>query len=145
MSGKTLEDIAKAMADIDFTMLSTHSEGGEIAARPMSNNGDVKYEGDSFFFALQETRTVQDIEKDPRVSLSYQGKAGLLGKPPMFIAVEGRAELIRDKSTFAKHWKKDLAFYFEDGIDTVGLVLVKVHAARIHWWDGKDEGELVVG
>ena len=143
MSEKKLEDLSSAMADIDFTMLATHSEG-EIATRPMSNNGDVKYEGDSFFFALQETRTVQDIEKDPRVSLSYQGKAGLLGKPPMFIAVEGRAELIRDKSTFARHWKKDLAFYFEDGIDTPGLVLIKVHARRIRYWDKEDEGELTL-
>lgn len=144
MGEKKLEDISASMADIDFTMLATHSDGGEIAQRPMSNNGDVKYDGDSYFFALSDTRTVRDIEKDPRVSLSLQGKKGLLGQPPMFIAVEGRAELIRDKSAFANHWKKDLAFYFEDGIDTPGLVLIKVHAARIHWWDGKDEGELLV-
>lgn len=144
MSDMKLEDLSKAMADIDFTMLATHSDGGAVAMRPMSNNGDVKYEGDSYFFALSETRTVRDIEKDPRVSLSLQGKKILPG-PPMFIAVEGRAELIRDKAIFEKHWNKDLSFYFEEGIDTPGLVLIKVKAGRIHYWNGKDEGEVTVG
>ena len=31
---------------------------------------------------------------------------------------------------------------FEQGIDTPGVVLVKVHATRIHYWDGEDEGEV---
>jgi general stress protein 26 len=38
----TLSDLAKWMRDIDFAMLSTRTEGGAIAGRPMSNNGDVE-------------------------------------------------------------------------------------------------------
>lgn len=141
---KTLKDIAEKMKDIDFTMLSTRAEGGEIGARPMSNNQDVEYDGDSWFFACDDTRTVTDIERDPKVGLSLQGKGGLLGKPGIFISIEGRAELIRDKSAFAKHWTKDLEFWFEQGIDTPGLTLIKVHAERIHYWDGEDQGEIRV-
>ena len=51
MTDMTLSDLAKKMADIDFCMLSTRTAGGEIAARPMSNNGDVEYDGDSYFFS----------------------------------------------------------------------------------------------
>lgn len=36
---KTLADIAQDMAGIDIAILSTHTENGEIANRPMSNNG----------------------------------------------------------------------------------------------------------
>ncbi len=32
--------------------------------------------------------------------------------------------------------------WFKDGVDTPGLVLIKVHAGRIHYWDGEDEGEV---
>ena len=144
MSQMTLPDLSKKMAEIDFAMLSTRAKGGQIAARPMSNNGDVEYKGDSWFFALDSTHTIEDIERDPQVGLSFAGSKGLLGKPPIFIAVEGKAELIRDKAAFSAHWTKDLDYWFEQGTDTPGLVLIKVHATRIHYWDGKDEGELAL-
>jgi general stress protein 26 len=140
----TLADLSKKMRAIDFTMFSTHTEGGEIAGRPMSNNGDVEYDGDSFFFALEDTRMIADIRRDPRVSLALQGSKGLLGSPPFFIAVEGRAELIQDKVTFAEHWNSDLEYWFQQGVETPGLVLIKVHATRIHYWDGEESGEVPV-
>lgn len=144
MPDMNLTQIADAMADIDFAMLSTRSDGGQIAARPMSNNGDVKYDGDSYFFTWNESRMVKDIGREPHVGLSFQGRKGLLGKPPLFISVEGSAELIRDKTAFEKHWNKDLEIWFDKGVETPGLVLIKVHAGRIHWWDGKDDGEITV-
>ena len=144
MSKLTLADLSKTMADIDFAILSTRTEGGDIAGRPMSNNGEVEYDGDSFFFALDTTRTVADIGRDPKVALSFTGSKGLLGKPPIFITIEGRGELIRDKAEFQAHWNKDLEIWFAAGADTPGLVLIKVEATRIHYWDGEDEGEIPV-
>ena len=132
------------MRDVDFTMLSTQAEDGSIGARPMSNNQDVEYDGDSFFFACEDTRTVQDIARDARVGLSLQTKGGLLGKPPVFISVEGDAALIRDKAAFAEHWADGLDHWFAQGVDTPGLVLIKVRAKRIHYWDGKDQGEVAL-
>jgi general stress protein 26 len=144
MSQMTLTDLSKKMADIDFAMLSTRAENGNIAARPMSNNGEVEYKGDSYFFALEETHTVGEIRKDPVVGLTFTGSKGLLGKPPVFIAVEGKAELIKDKAAFQEHWTKDLDRWFQQGADTPGLTLIKVHATRIHYWDGEEEGEVPV-
>lgn len=139
---KTLNDIAEIMRDIDFTMLSTKTADGGIAARPMSNNRDVDYDGDSWFFTTDDTKTVGDIERDPNVGMTLHGNKGLLGKPPVFIAAEGKAELIRDKSQFEAHWTKDLDRWFEQGVDTPGLVLIKVHADHIHYWDGEEGGEV---
>jgi hypothetical protein len=65
----------------------------------------------------------------------YLGEANLSGR---------RSELIRDKAEFEAHWTKGLERWFEDGVDTPGLVLIKVHANRIHCWDGENEGEVVV-
>ena len=139
---KSLADIAAKMREIDFAVLSTRTEGGAIAGRPMSNNRDVDFDGDSYFFTLEDTRTVGDMGRDPHVGLAYQAKAGMLGMRPFFLTVEGRAELIRDKDRFAEHWTKDLDSWFEQGVDTPGLVLIKVAAHHLHYWDGYEEGEV---
>lgn len=64
----TITDLAKKMRDIDFAMLATHTDGGAIAERPMSNNRDVAYDGDSYSFTSEQTRMVADIERDPRIA-----------------------------------------------------------------------------
>jgi general stress protein 26 len=145
---KTLADISEAMKAIDFCMLVSRAEDGSIGGRPMSNNREVAYQGTSRFFACDDTRTVQDIARDPTVGLTYQGKAGLLGvvgKPGLFIHVEGVARLVRDKARFAEHWTPGLDRWFEQGVDTPGLTLVEVEARRIHYWDGEDQGEVGLG
>ena len=141
---KTLADLSEKMRDIDFAMLSTHAEGGAIGARPMSNNRDVEYDGTSFYFTNEETRMVADIARDAQVGLSFLGKSGILGMRPFFVAVESGAALIRDKAQFAEHWTSDLDRWFADGVDTPGLVLIRVQAERVHYWDGEDEGEIRV-
>ncbi|PXA95425.1 pyridoxamine 5'-phosphate oxidase [Nostoc sp. 3335mG] len=141
---KTRADLAEIMKDIDFAMLSTHSDGGTIAGRPMSNNREVDYDGDSYFFAMDDTRLFDDIAADPKVGLGYHGKAGLLGMKPVFVHVEGRAELIKDKAQFEAHWTKDLDRWFEQGVDTPGLTMIKVHGTRAHYWDGEDQGEIIL-
>ena len=142
MGELSLQEISEKMRDIDFAVLSTRTEGGAIAGRPMSNNRDVEYDGDSYFFACEDTRTVSDIRRDPHVGLAYQAKSGMLGMKPFFLTLEGEASLIQDKNRFAEHWQKELDAWFKQGIDTPGLTLIKVHAQRLHYWDGYDEGEM---
>lgn len=144
MAELTLADISEKMRDVDFTILSTRTSSGEIAARPMSNNRQVEYDGDNYFFTCEDTHTVRDIREDPMVGLSYQAKVGMLGMKPFFITIAGKAEIIKDKAEFAEHWTEDLDEWFKQGIDTPGLVLLKVHAERVHYWDGYDEGEIRV-
>ena len=136
MSQLSLEDIAQKMRKIDITMMSTHTSGEEIAARPMSNNRDVDYDGQSYYFAMDDTRTVKDISKNTNVGLSFRGE------DMFFLHSEGDAELVHDKAAFEDHWNPDLDKWFEKGTDTPGLVMIKVDATRIHYWNGMEEGEL---
>ncbi|WP_396595108.1 pyridoxamine 5'-phosphate oxidase family protein [Brevundimonas sp. R86498] len=139
-----LKELSKKMRAIDFTMLTTRTAGGALTSRPMSNNGEVDYDGDSWFFTTEDAGMVGDIMADPIVGLTLTGERGLLGKPGIFIAIEARAELIRDKTLFAEHWTRGLDRWFPQGIETPGLVLIQAHASRIAYWDGEDEGDLAL-
>ena len=141
MGKMSLAEISEKMRDIDFAVLSTRTEDGAIAGRPMSNNREVEFDGDSYFFTCDDTRTVADIQRDPNVGLTYQAKSGMLGMKPFFLTLEGRASLIKDKAEFAERWTKDLDAWFKQGIDTPGLTLIRVEAQRLHYWDGFEEGE----
>ena len=144
MSELTLTDLSKKMAKLDFAMLTTISLEGGVSARPMSNNGDVDYDGDSYFFAYAQSRKILEIRADNEVGLSYTGAVGMLGGPPLFVSVQGIASLIEDKAAFAEHWTKDLDRYFPEGIDTPGVVMIKLVAETVRYWDGGDEGVIQV-
>ena len=81
---------------------------------------------------------MSDIDQNKNVGLTYQANGGLQ------IALEGDARLVRDKAEFESHWNPDLDKWFEDGVDTEGLVMIKVDATRIHYWNGREEGEVKV-
>lgn len=136
MADKDLKDIAQAMKKIDIAILSTVSADGAVNGRPMSNNRDVDFDGDSYYFADGSAKLVSDIEANPKVSL------GLQDKHHLYISVSGRAELVREKASFAEHWNPDLDKWFEDGVDTPGLTMIHVKAERVEYWDGKDNGEV---
>ncbi|ESY96004.1 pyridoxamine 5'-phosphate oxidase family protein [Mesorhizobium sp. LNHC229A00] len=138
MTDRNLAEIAEKMRDIDVAMLSTHTQGGAIAGRPMSNNQDVDYDGSSFYFTWDKSQVVEDIERDANVSLAFKGDDGF------WVAVEGKAEIIRDKVAFEEHWTDDIDEGFEQGTDTPGLAMIKIEAVRAHYWDGEDEGEVTL-
>ncbi|MBY5315923.1 pyridoxamine 5'-phosphate oxidase [Rhizobium leguminosarum] len=142
MASMSLENLSSQLKKIDFCMLSTNAGSGRISARPMSNNGDVEYDGDSWFFSYEDSRKITEIEGIDTVSLTFTAPPSLLGKPGIFIAVEGFASLVREKAAFEEHWVPDLERWFPEGVDTPGIVLIKVSASSIRYWDGEEDGEV---
>ena len=140
----TLSELADKMKGIDIAVLTTLTEEGQLAGRPMSNNGDVAYDGDSFYFTDESTHTVSDIERNANVGLAFQGSAKLFQGVQFYVFVEGKASLNRERAAFEAHWTKDLDRWFEDGIDTQGLVLIKVSALRIKYWNGTKSGDVTL-
>ncbi len=141
MTQLTLKDISKLIRDIDVCMMTTVTSGEALESRPMSNNKEVDYDGSSYFFSLDKFSAVQEIEADAQVNLAYVRQDSLFSKSA-YISVTGKAQLIRDKAEFKKHWMKDVEVWFKDGIDTPGLVLIRVDAQRIKYWNGTEEGEV---
>lgn len=140
MASTTFKDLAKSMKDIDFCMLCTAGDRGMISTRPMSNNRDVDYDGDSHFFSYEETRKTEEIASNPATTLTFTAPPSLFGKPGIFIAVRGDASLVRDRAEMEKHWVADLDRWFPKGLDTPGVVMIRIRAAEISYWDGEDNG-----
>src|ERR1700710_308478 len=134
MSKLGLKDISDAMKTVDICMLTTNS--GALESRPMSNNRDVDYDGDSYFFTEEKAELVGDIQARPEVNLAYTHNP-LLGKA-LYISVSGKADVVRDRGEMAKHWVPDLDAWFKDGVDTPGLAMIHVKADRVKYWQGED-------
>lgn len=139
----TLKDISDVLKSIDICMMGTRASDGSLESRPMSSNKDIDSHGNSYFFTLDDTRVVADLNRSPNVCLAFDGRDGLFGKH-FYVCVSGEAELINDRSTMKRHWVPDLELWFKDGVDTKGLTMIKVHPHHIRYWKGMEEGEITL-
>ncbi|WP_439555628.1 pyridoxamine 5'-phosphate oxidase family protein [Dyadobacter sp.] len=136
MADKTLKDVAEIMKDLDICMLTTTTSNGMLTSRPMSNNRQVEYDGNSYFFTWEGSRMVSDIEMDSGVNLSFNGDNDI------YISIAGKADVTRDREKMEEHWVEELEMWFEDGLDTPGIAMISVAAKQIKYWQGEEEGEL---
>lgn len=132
---REIRKVAEMMKDLDFCMMTTRSEGG-LRARPMSNNGEVEFDGDVWFFSAADSRKIRDIESDPEVHLSYADTQRFV-----FVSMGGAATIVRDREKKRQLWMKELERWFEDGPDSDDVVLIKVSPRKVGYW-GEDEGEI---
>jgi len=138
MPSKTLKEIAKEMKNIDICMFTTTTSRGVLGARPMSNNREVEYDGNSYYFTFEDSRIIADIKENPQVCLGFQGDKD------MYISISGRAHMDHDRATLAKHWTKGLDMWFKEGVDTPGVVMVHVVANHIKYWQNEENGEVKI-
>ena len=136
---KSITQIAKMMRDLDFCMLTTKAEDGYLRSRPMSNNGEVEFDGDVWFFSAADSRKVAEIEADPLVQLSYSDTKRFL-----FIAMSGEAAIVRNAQKKQELWVEDLERWFEDGPDSEDVVLIKVTPNVVAYWNGEEDGEIAL-
>ncbi len=128
--------IAELIKDIDICMFVTRADG-QVRGRPMSNNGKVEYDGDSWFFSYRDTPKVEEIQADPTVELAYMAT-----EKGTWVSIEGTAEIVEDDDRKKELWQDDLQQWFKTGPEDDEVVLLKVSAQRIHAWA---DGEELVG
>jgi general stress protein 26 len=133
----TIKKVAKLMRNLDFCMLTTHATRGGLHARPMSNNGEVEFDGDVWFFSEANSRKVREIEAEPTVHLSYVDLDDW-----RFVSLSGNAEIVRDARKKHELWLEDLKQWFDEGPESDGIVLIKVTPSVVSYWTKDDEGEL---
>ena len=138
MTKATRETLVETMKDMDLCFMVT-KDGSGLCSRPMSNNAQVDWDGDNWFFSNGDTRKVRQLETDATVELTFNGEKD-------WVALRGKAKLHRkDKALFEEHWTSDIEEWFPKGIDTPGLVLIQVTADEAELFGASGEGIVKLG
>lgn len=123
-----LREIVKA---VDICMLTTVDERGELHSRPMSNNRDVEFDGDLWFFTYGSSHKVDEVGRVPKVNASFADVDGQL-----YASLTGMAKVVRERAKIEELWKPELRAWFPEGVDTPDIALLKVTVERAEYWDG---------
>ena len=122
---KVLDLVRKAQ----FAMFGTYDERGVCHSRPMAA---VEYEedGDLWFFTRAESRKLNEIARDPRVTLDYSDPSA-----QHWISCVGKAEIVHDQAKARELWMEPLRTWFPDGADDPAIRLIKVDIDSAEYWD----------
>jgi general stress protein 26 len=123
-----LREIVKA---VDICMLTTVDERGDLHSRPMSNNREVEFDGDLWFYTYGSSHKVDEVGRVPKVNASFADI-----EHQLYASLTGRAEVVRDRAKIEELWKPELRAWFPDGTDTPDIALLKVTVERAEYWDG---------
>jgi general stress protein 26 len=91
---------------------------------------DVEFDGDLWFFALDDSAKAAEIREHPQVNVGFADD-----KHQAWVSISGRATLSHDREKMEELWAAPLEVWFSDGLDTPGIVLVQVSAETAEWWE----------
>lgn len=130
------ERLTELVQDIDFTMLTTQDAAGNLVSRPMSTR-QMDDTGDIWFFTLDDSKKVDEARADHDVNLAYADAKGF-----RFVTVAGRAQVVHDRTKMDELYTPSLTIWFEDGLETPGIALLRVTPVEAEFWEPR-HGKLV--
>ncbi|MEV8369579.1 pyridoxamine 5'-phosphate oxidase family protein [Microbacterium sp. NPDC064584] len=129
--------LKELVEDIDFTMLTTQDAAGNLVSRPMSTR-QMDENGDIWFFTADDSKKADEVRADHEVGLSYLDAKGM-----RFVSVAGRAAVVHDRAKMEELYTASLDIWFEDGLETPDIALLKVTPVECEFWEPK-HGKLVM-
>lgn len=126
---EALARVTELVEDIDFTMLTTIDDDGNLVSRPMSTR-QMDEAGDIWFFTAEDTEKVDEVKEHRQVGLSYCDAGGM-----RYVSVAGNASVVRDRAKMEELYSPSLDIWFEDGLDTPGIALLKVTPTVTEFWE----------
>lgn len=125
-----LQKLRNMVKDIDFCMLTTVDENGDPHSRPMSSNGDIDPDGDIWFFTAASSHKVSEIEKLPKVNVSFADPDN-----QRYVSITGKAQLVRDREKIDELWRPEFKMWFPEGKDDPEVALLKINLEKAEYWD----------
>ena len=127
---ENLEKLRALIKDIDFCMLTTIDEQGDPHSRPMSSNGDIDQDGDLWFFTNASSHKVREVERLPKVNVSFADP-----EDQNYVSVTGTAQLVRDRRKIEELWRPEFKMWFPKGKDDPEIALLRVTLESAEYWD----------
>jgi general stress protein 26 len=130
-TNRDLGKLKEMLKDIDFCMLTTLDDQGDLHSRPMSLNSDIDDTGTLWFFTSANSLKAHEISTTPKVNASFANTDS-----HQYVSVSGIAELVNDRNKIKELWKPILKAWFPDGPDQSDLALLKITIEKAEFWDG---------
>ena len=131
--------IKELTKDIRIAMLTTVADDGSLHARPMATES-TDFDGTLWFVTRIESGKVEEIRDDSHVLVSYEQP-----KDGMFLSLQGRAGIVRDRATIKQHWYKGADGWFKDGSDDPAAALIQVKVTGGEYWEQNSTGIVRLG
>ncbi len=125
-----LEKLRELVKDIDFCMLTTVDEQGDLHSRPMSANGEIDANGNLWFFTGATSHKVLEVKQSPKVNVSFADP-----KNQNYVSITGEAKLVRDQQKIDELWKPEFKMWFPQGKDDPEVALLRVSMEKAEYWD----------
>jgi general stress protein 26 len=132
---EAIPQIASLINQIDICLFATRGDDGQLHSRPMSNNGQVEWDGQSWFFAPTDGRLVTELRTDPAAVAAYRAEEGFA-----FVSVSGRATIETDPELKKRYWLDDLERWFPNGPADPNVALIRLDAEEAQWWTEDGDG-----
>jgi general stress protein 26 len=129
--------LKELVEDIDFTMLTTQDAAGNLVSRPMSTR-EMDENGDIWFFLADHSKKAEEAQADSDVGLSYADPKGM-----RFVSVAGNASVVHDRAKMEELYSPSLDIWFEKGLDTPDIALLRVTPTECEFWEPK-HGKIVM-
>jgi general stress protein 26 len=127
-----IKKVAELVEAAHICMLTTMTADGKHVSRPMGLQS-VEFDGDLWFFALGDSAKATEIQANPSVNVSFSNT-----KNNEWTSIAGTASVVHDAAKAKELWNPILNAWFNDGLETPNLVLIKVEADSAEYWDGPD-------
>ena len=135
MSNETtnpVAELADKIKSVRFAMFTTVDEHGHLISQPMTNQ-ELDADGALWFFTSTNTDLWQNIGARPLVNVSFAEPEDAL-----YVSISGQAERVVDRARIAALWNPMVAAWFPNGKDDPHVVLAKVVAKTVQYWDSKE-------
>jgi general stress protein 26 len=130
-----LQEFRELLNEFDHGMLTTQTSDGHLSTRPMVLQ-DPRPERALWMVSSTETSSVENIEKNPQVNLSF-GRSS----DKAWISVAAKATLNKNKRLIQELWDSSWDIWFKDESQHSSAVLIELEPVQIDFWE-PDKGAL---
>jgi general stress protein 26 len=127
-SNDKIKELYDLIEGIEIAMFTTRRADGHLVSRPMATQ--ARAEGADLWFATDfRTHTLDELETDPHVNVSYYKD-----RSREYVSVSGTARLVADREKVRELWRPDWKAWFDGEGKDAGtpedprIVLIAVEA-----------------
>lgn len=129
---ESLEKINHIIKDVKVAMLTSMDAKGDHHSRPMYTM-EAEFDGDVWFFSDKTSGKVADIERNPKVNVSY-------AKGSSYVSLAGKATVYTGVAKKKELWNEALKVWFKNGPEDPNVVLLKITGRSAEYWDENAPG-----